>query len=30
LCLMPDIGSRERQGTSMLLDMSNRMDNDIG
>jgi hypothetical protein len=30
LCLMPDIGSRERQGTSMLLDMSNRMDNAIG
>jgi hypothetical protein len=30
LCLMTDIGSRERQGTSMLLDMSNRMDNDIG
>jgi hypothetical protein len=30
LCMMPDIGSRERQGTSMLLDMSNRMDNDIG
>jgi hypothetical protein len=30
LCLMPDIGSRERQGNIMLLDMSNRMDNGIG
>jgi hypothetical protein len=30
LCLMTDIGIRERQGTSMLLDMLNRMDNDIG
>jgi hypothetical protein len=30
LYLMPDVGIRERQGTSMLLDMSNRMDNDKG
>jgi hypothetical protein len=30
LCLMQDVGSRERQGTCMLLDMSNRMDNGIG
>jgi hypothetical protein len=30
LCLMTDIWSMERQWTSMLLDMSNRMDNAIG
>jgi hypothetical protein len=30
LCLMTDIESREQQGTSMLLDMSNRMDNAKG
>jgi hypothetical protein len=30
LCLMRDVGSNARHGTSMLLGMSNRMDNYIG